>query len=383
MDSISSTVNQTSVCGLPKAFLPAGKTYHLGNGLVELGVDTEGGHLWPVRFKGIRGWIEPMHRAAWADDATLDGVPPVIKKLSGDFFAAPFGASDLDPAETRPHGATANGRWNRIQGSSQSLLELQLEDSVLGATVTKKIHLNPGEPIVYQEHQFHGGAGRLPVGHHAMLRLLEPVLLSCSPRAWSGTPPVPVECNPALGRSLLAYPQEFQKLSSVQLASGVNVSLEKYPVLHEHEDIVMLTSDPAESFAWFAVVNPHAGWLWFSLKSPATLPSTLLWMSNGGRFYPPFSRRHTHVLGIEEAVSFFHLGHRASTESNFLEQKSFPTALELRPNSTISVRYAFGAVPVPAGFQKVVNCSVDSKTITFIDEQGMCCRIPATPSFLI
>ena len=382
MDSISSVINQKSVREFPPGFLPAGKIHQIGNSVVELGVDSDGGHLWPVRFKGPRGWIEPMHRAAWVDDATMHDAPPVMKKLSGDFFAAPFGPSDIDPTETRPHGATANGRWKWIRGN-QSCLELQLESTVLGASVTKKIHLNTGEPIVYQEHQFHGGTGRLPVGHHAMLRLHEPVWLSCSPRIWAGTPPEPVETNPALGRSLLAYPQEFQKLSSVQLASGVKANLEKYPQLHEHEDIVMLTSSPREPLAWFAVVNPSAGWLWFSLKSPATLPSTLLWMSNGGRFYPPFSRRHTHVLGVEEAVSFFHLGHRASTEKNFLEQKSFPTALELRPDSIVSIRYAFGAAPIPDGFQKVVSCTVDSKNITFSDEQGRSCRIQATPSFLI
>jgi hypothetical protein len=144
----------------------------------------------------------------------------------------------------------------------------------------------------------------------------------------------------------------------------------------------MLTSDPKERFAWFAVVNPKARWLWFSLKSPVTLPSTLLWMSNGGRFYPPFSRRHTQVLGIEEAVSFFHHGHRASTEPNFLQQKGVPTSLKLGPASMISVRYAFGAVPIPAGFQKVVNCTLGKKLITFFDVQGMGCSIKAAPSFL-
>ncbi|MEM9269795.1 MAG: hypothetical protein AAGA78_12750, partial [Pseudomonadota bacterium] len=36
------------------------------------------------------------------------------------------------------------------------------------------------------------------------------------------------------------------------------------------------------------------------LKNCATLPNTMLWISNGGRTAPPWSGRHRRVLGIED-----------------------------------------------------------------------------------
>lgn len=357
------------------------KTHSLQNKSVELGIDEDGGHLWPVRFRGNRAWFEPMHQAQWANEDLDGSVPMVLRKLRGDFFAAPFGASDLDPSESLPHGATANGRW-KLSGKNETSLELLLEKQVLGASVTKRIFLNPGEPVVYQEHEFHGGNGNLPVGYHAMLRVQSESFLSCSPRIWSGTAPVSLEPDPERGRSLLAYPQEFASLSKVQSANGDTVSLEEYPKFSRHEDIAMLTSDPREKVAWFAVVNPDAGWLWFSLKSPRTLPSTILWMSNGGRFYPPFSGRHTNVLGVEEAVSYFHLGHRASTEANPLHSKGIPTFIRLKKGGTVRLRYAFGAVSIPKDYTKVVSCQLTPKGITFADTRGVKRLVKVAHSFL-
>ncbi|MCK7528613.1 MAG: hypothetical protein MZV64_69205 [Ignavibacteriales bacterium] len=60
-----------------------------------------------------------------------------------------------------------------------------------------------------------------------------------------------------------------------------------------------------------------------------------------------FSSRHKNVIGIEETVSFFHLGHKASIENNFLNERGFKTFIELNENKIIEIPYLFGVVRIP------------------------------------
>ena len=78
-----------------------------------------------------------------------------------------------------------------------------------------------------------------------------------------------------------------------------------------------------------------------------------MWLSNGGRYYPPFSSRHKNVIGIEETASFFHLGHKASIENNFLNEQGHKTFIELSHNKVIEIPYLFGVVKIPGNFGRV------------------------------
>jgi len=305
----------------------------------------------------------------------------MLRGLRGDFFCAPFGVSDLIVEETHPHGTTANGMWQNTLQDTQTL-EFVLETTVLGAEVSKRVHLNPGEAMVYQEHIFAGGSGRLPLGHHAMLRVEEALELSFSRWVWGGTPPNPLETEPEQGRSSLRYPQRFENLSQVVLENGGHADLSRYPTLEGSEDLLMLVSDDTLPFAWTTATNREAGWVWFALKDPRILRSTVLWMSNGGRFYPPFSGRHRRVLGLEEVCAYFHLGHRASSEPNPLSERGIPTALELRADQKLSVRYAFGMVEVPPSFGRVADVRATRGGITLEDSAGLQVFAPCDAGFV-
>jgi hypothetical protein len=336
---------------------------------VQVGVTEEAGHLDPVRFVTDTGEFQPMHVAPWADEHLGPDVPPVLRVLRGDFLCAPFGPSDVLPDETRVHGATANGRW--VRGSADiHHLEAVLEPTVMGARIRKIVRIHPHQAVVYQEHIFEGGSGSLPVGHHAMLRAPEPLYLGFSRWIWAGTAPEPLEPDPKVGRSLLAYPQEITDLSRVRLAAGGTADLSRYPTLEAHDDLVMLVADPKLPFAWSAATAPHAGWVWFALKSPRTLASTILWMSNGGRQSPPWSGRHTHVLGIEEVTTYFNLGHRASATPNPVSKRGIPTAITLQPRGCVSLRYAFGLAAAPPGFTRVRAIDPAGDGVDLVDEGG-------------
>jgi hypothetical protein len=336
-------------------------SWTLASDCVQLVVTEEGGHL----------DAEP------ADPA----LPPILRILRGDFFCAPFGASDLLADETRLHGAPCNAHWRRIEGSAQDLT-LELEKTVHGARVTKHLQVRLGQAVIYQQHDLVGGSGALPIGHHAMLRVPETAYLSFSPWTWAGTPPTPLEADPAIGRSLLAYPQEIADLARVRLSSGRTADLTRFPALERHDDLLMLTADPARHFAWSAVTAPQAGWVWFDLRDPRTLASTVLWMSQGGRDYPPWSGRHTHVLGIEQVTAYFHLGHRASTSPNPLSRRGIPTAVELRPEGRVRVRYLFGVAAVPPEFTYVRSIELASGGVLLTDDGGRSVHAPCNPDFV-
>lgn len=344
--------------------------WRLESDRVRLEVSGDGGFLYPAEFRLPDGRsVSPLHRAPWLEEALADDVPPMLRGLRGDFFCAPFGDSDALPEETRPHGATANGPW-KLVSSDDSNLELELQPSVMGARVTKRVSVRAGHAVIYQHHQFHGGSGALPVGHHAMLHTTEPLLLGFSDWVWGGTPPTALEPDPATGRSSLEYPQRFSDLREVRLNNGQTCDLTTYPCLGRSEDLVMLVANPSLPFAWSAATNQRAGWVWFALKNPRALRSTMLWLSNGGRDTAPWSGRHTGVIGIEEVSACFHLGHRASVEGNPLSAQGIETALELRPDAEVSIRYAFGVAAIPNGFGRVAQIRAVQDGIALEDVAG-------------
>jgi hypothetical protein len=153
--------------------------FELWSDLVSLEVTETGGQLGDVVFRLGRREVRPMHTAPWADEELPD-LPPVLRVLRGDFFAAPFGDSDLPDNEEWPHGATANGHWS-VTERGAGWLELELDETVMDATVRKRVELRPGQPVVYQRHRLTGGSGRLPLGHHAMLRARSGLRLSFAP----------------------------------------------------------------------------------------------------------------------------------------------------------------------------------------------------------
>jgi len=115
----------------------------------------------------------------------------------------------------------------------------------------------------------------------------------------------------------------------------------------------MVSSRRGRRLAWTAVCCPKAGYLWFALKDPGTLASTVLWFSNGGRHYAPWNGRHRRVLGLEEITGYFHFGQAQSAAPNPLSRKGIPTVLHLKPDDPVAVNYVMGVASIPAEFRRV------------------------------
>lgn len=349
-------------------------------------VNPQGGHLDQVAFGSGADRIHPMHRAHWRTGEDNGGLPETVPSemgqslasLSGDFFCAPFGHDDI--TGTVEHGLTANGTWleeNRKTDDDGSVTAtFRLEGTISGATVFKEITLKPDQPIVYQRHRFVGGAGEIPVAHHPMVRVTGEALLNFSPKAFGATPTNPPESDPARGNSALQYPQVFADLSSVKLKDGTLIDLTRQPGPADAEDFLILAELRDSTLGWSTVSAVEDGFLFFTIRDPRVLPFTMIWMSNGGRRYAPFSSRHRGVIGIEEGCTFFGDGREASSQKNWLKDRGYPTAIKLVPDGQVEICFAFGAMRLPAGWRSVSDLSLegDQLAITSCDAQQV--RMP-------
>lgn len=349
-----------------------------GNKMV---LDTEVGHIRTLEFSHGGRTTAPLHVAPWVTDAPIDrdsALFPTEQALSGDFLCAPFCASDVEPGPL--HGWTANAPW-AVTASSAANATYTLSRPVLGAEVTKRLELRAGQPFLYVTHQFSGGGGSIPASHHAMIRVAGTAALSYSPKAMVFTGDQPQESDPAKGRSLLQYPFRGDDLSAIPLAAGGTVDVHTYPLAERHEDVVELVESPGNILGWTAALRDAEDDIVLLLKDSRVLPQTTLWMSNGGRDYEPWNGRHTRVLGIEDGRSFGAAGHRGSIEPNFVTQQGIPTAFDL--GGVVTIRYAIGAIPRPAGWTRVTTVSSAGETLTLTDIGGGTQSVPFSAQWLL
>jgi hypothetical protein len=180
-----------------------------------------------------------------------------------------------------------------------------------------------------------------------------PGIISTSKIKLAQVLPVPFENPVDGGYSSLKPGAWFRRLDSVPMADGGKADLTRFPAREGFEDLVMIHHRDASDFAWAAVVFPEKKFVWFSLKNPGHLASTVLWHSNGGRHYAPWNGRHRGVLGIEDVTAYFHLGLAASLGGNPWKEKGVPTSIALGRRKSTRIPYIMGVAPLAPGFDSV------------------------------
>jgi hypothetical protein len=356
MKSESKTPNaKRMVCGQP--------SWRLASSQVEAFVTEQGGHLGPVTFERSGRRIQPYAMAPWTEEAFDPPLPPILQILRGDFFCLPFGGNAKPfRVEKHPvHGETANARWHleSLQNhQGRSCLHLSMQTKIRPGRVDKRILVIEGQNTLYCQHLVSGMRGPMNLGHHAMLKFPDQPgsgLLSTSSFVLGQVLPQAFESAEQGGYSCLKAGAEFDSLEAVPISNGEKADLSRYPARGGYEDLVMLVNDDKTPFAWTAVAFPKERFVWFALKDPRVLRETVLWISNGGRHYPPWNGRHVHVMGLEEVTSYFHLGLAESSRRNPISAKGFPTCLRLDPRKPLAVNYIMGVARIPAGFNRVVS----------------------------
>ena len=358
------------------------ESWKLENDAVSLYVTKRGGMMAPVRFfPGSSMSFDPYYISPWQceEEAPAD---PVLKTLRGDFFCMPFGAGGSYGGEYHDsHGETASGEWMRQDADvidaagAVRRMDLSLETSQPAGKVHKRISLVDGHAAVYVRHVLEGFSGEMPLGHHATLKGAptdEPAFVSTSSLRLGVTAPRRTLYHAGGEYYALEPLAEFTSLRAVPTVwrDTPTTDLSVFPARPGFVDIAQVFQEPGEFPAWTAVTFPSEGFLWYSLKDPLILPSTVLWMENRGRHQSPWNGRNC-CLGLEDVCSFVAEGLGPSIEANLPRSYGLPTAVELSPDVPTVVSYIQGAVAVRKGFRRVVEVEFGQEQVTFRDESGL------------
>lgn len=365
-------------------------SFVIRNDAVEAAVTALGGHLGPVTFRVGTKKIQPFSVAPWWKEKLAPGTPVLLRVLRGDFFCLPFGgnAKPWHGEKHPPHGETANAKWkfeSLRRSGEETTLELSLKTKVRPGHVLKRIRLVRGHAVVYQEHVISGMSGPMSLGHHAMLKFPDAEgagRLSTSKFVLGQVFVEPAELPAQRGYSVLKPGATFERLDAVPDITGHTADLSRYPARRGFEDIVMLVADAGLKLAWNAVAFPEEGYVWFALRDPRVLASTVLWISNGGRHYPPWNGRHINVMGVEDVTAWFHYGLAQSAEPNPLTTLGYATHRVLSADSPLSVRYVMGLAPIGKRFERAANVHWDESSVTLEGEAGETVTVPVDVKFL-
>lgn len=340
-------------------------------------IDPSVGNIRALRLSHAGRTFEPLHTAPWLEEgADLPAdMFPVERYLAGDFFCAPFGASDVQPAPA--HGWPANSQW-QLTGLAGNSLHLTLVQPVLEARIAKTLSLVADAPILFQEHRIEGGSGQLTVAHHPMIRLAGRARLSCSPKRAVVTDAAPLDP----GRNRLAPGTVSAALTAVPAADGGVVDLTRLPIADRHEDFVTLVEAPGATLGWTAVVREVEEDVIFVLKDARILPVTMLWHSNGGRDRAPWNGRHRGVLGIEDGCAAGSGGHAAALAANPVSALGVPTTLALAPGRVHRIAQAVGAISRPRGWSMVQDIRIDAGACILTGDDGTRVALPFAAGFL-
>ncbi|MCX6876803.1 MAG: hypothetical protein NTW21_23775 [Verrucomicrobia bacterium] len=363
---------------LPKETIFGQPSWTLASDRVTAAVTQCGGHLAPVSFRLGRRSVQPFAIAPWWNEKLAADTPPILRVLRGDFFCLPFGgnATPYRGQQHPAHGDTANRRWRLLGSDSLNgvvTLRLGMDLATFSGQVEKRITLRPGQTAVYQEHVVSGVDAPTSLGHHATLQFPERPgagHFSTSGIIHAQVFVEPAE-NPATGGYSLLQPGALIKdLTRVPTITGGFADLSRYPARRGYTDLAIFCADPALPVAWSAVALPEEGYAWFSLRDPQVLASTLLWMSNNGRHYPPWNSRHQNVMGVEDITAFFHCGAAESARPNVLSRHGVKTSLKPTTRQPLHVRYIMGLVAIPKTFGRVRDIEVETARVTLVGSAG-------------
>lgn len=367
-------------------------SFVFGTSSTRVAVTRLGGMMAPVTFfADSSAPIEPYYVAPWADAGAPPDTIPLLAALRGDFFSAPFGDNTAphEGVQHPPHGEICAADWSFDsvnESSSCAALRMHFDFKGIPGRLVKELAVREGESVVYSRHTFEGVGTSMPMGHHATLYVPDAGgqgYLSFSPFNAAWTYLEPVETPVTGGQSCLRPAARVDDLRACPLAAGGTTDLTRYPARRGFEDIVLLHSREDLPFAWSALSVPQLGYVWFALKDPRVLVSTMVWMSNGGRTRSPWSGRNFNTLGIEDITGHFHQGIVPSLQKNFLNEQGVRTIVELDASKPLRIRYIQGVVRVQPDFKGVFAIeALGDDRIRISDDAGHSVETNVALSFL-
>lgn len=361
---------------------------------VELSVTQLGGHMAPVSFyRNTDQPVQPYYISPWQGEKLALDVP-VLVPLRGDFFCMPFGgnAVPFQGEKHPPHGEVAGESWSHDgteQGQGVTTLRLTLSTKVRPGTVRKRLSLVEGHNVVYCQHIINGFAGKTPLGHHATLAVPEKegtIRVSVSSFRLGMTNPLLFSDPARREYQSLQIGQKFTDLRRVPVLwkDAPDADCTAFPTRTGFADLLAVCNEPAEQRpgpAWVTATHQEQGYVWFALKDPALLPTTVMWIENHGRHGAPWNGRNR-CLGLEDVCAYFAEGLGPSVQPNVLSKAGIPTALELSKERPTVINYIQGAARIPKDFDIVQTMEFTAGQLTLVSRSGRKVVVPVRHEFL-
>ncbi|MBI9101738.1 MAG: hypothetical protein JEY99_04945 [Spirochaetales bacterium] len=362
------------------------KSWTIVNNTISLSLTEMGGMMAPVTFfKDTDKPVNPFYINPWAEEKIdMTGQPGLLTPIRGDFFCLPFGGNNSWKNEHHPpHGEVSEEKWQLTSGGDTSRIELQLKTKSRKGKIIKQIDLRPGENNIYICHKIQGFTGPTSLGHHPIFPGGTKKYISTSPIKFGITDyrlPGPFRNGEYFS---LAPAEEFKNLEKVPTIwkDEPYTDCSVFPARDGFIDHLQLFNEEAPGFAWSAVSAPEDGYLWFGLKDPKVLPSTLVWIENRGRHQTPWNGRNS-CVGVEDVCSFLAHGLAASVEENDINRQGIKTFQKLTGKEDFQVRYIQGLVKIPGNFGKVSEIIPKGNGIEIKSENGEKVTTKVDPGFL-
>jgi len=325
--------------------IEAQPSWKLATESTELAVTRLGGMMAPVTFfRDTAKPVRPYHLAPWLGEKAKHD-PPLLGALRGDWFCLPFGGNGapFQGEKHPPHGEVANGEWRHVsttRAGDVATLTMAFETKARAGRVTKTLSLIEGANVVYSRNVVEGFAGPFASG------------------------------------------AKFADLAKVPLIfkDAPDADVTRLPARRGYADLLQLVNEPGE-VAWTTATRADESWLWFALKDPAVLNSTVFRIENRGRHAAPWNGRNN-CLGLEDVTGCFADGLAASAGENALTKEGVATALTLSADRPTAIHYIQGVAKIPAGFDVVKTATFQPGEVTFTSAAGPSVTIPVRHEFL-
>ncbi|MGK0600337.1 hypothetical protein [Yokenella regensburgei] len=299
------------------------------DGLLLATLSTAGGILTSLTW---RQYHALLYRAPWLDEDIADSdMPPLMKRLAGEWVGVPFGCVSQDDALFRrdaPHGLPVNGEWQVIaQTQSRAALRYDYPENNLLDWLEREVTL-AGDGCVNLSLALHARQScRVPLGLHPIF----PVGADAGDVEIVATGHGIVYPQPAEpGASQLSPGARFNSLRSIP-ATGGTCDVSHLPLPGKREEIVQLLAPEGRVTLRYPRHKLAISLRWDNHR----LPHCLLWISNAGRRFAPWSGRN-YCLGVEPVCSAWDLG-PLSLIDNPIAHHNAATAIALSAGETLRI----------------------------------------------
>jgi hypothetical protein len=322
-------------------------------------VQPLGAMLGPAFFRLGDRTVQPFAIAPWADDpsAQLDTLPPLLRRLRGEWPCVPFGMpeprrdlppdwlsglGDAAPIDPEPHGTAAGRPWSLLHQEPAALhLAIDLPPPHPIARLDRHVSADNQRPALHMTLSAMPRAdARLPIGVHPVFALpAEPgaaqLNLAPSARVWT----FPAQLEPGISRM---RPDQRDALpTAIRLTDGGAVDATRLPLPFATEELLLVTGAGGQ----IELVDHRAGSRISLRWDSAVFPCCALWLSNCGRTAYPWNGRFL-AIGIEPVCAPFDLGVlHAQTAAAPLARAGIACAHSFRAGVRFETRYSIELAP--------------------------------------